>query len=433
MESPKPKFKTNPRRLLWWISGVDADLLENHPSDWSRFSMIGFSSLLSALTGAIAFVQAMSNILFLPYAIVLGLIWGAIIVTMNRVISISESSRNGNQKALKIGIRAILALTIATIISIPFQLFLFQQQIGDSGSLFDKLVLLEKLKGEHFIIAVTSYLITFLFFTIELLPLIVNILTPKSLYQLTMETEREINYLQNQAKISRYISVSEELSSGKKKKEEIPLEGFEFYIDYKSLTLSDLNQLFSTINDLYASVFAIENFSEMYEIVPFSEMYRFEEYLRSHPEDTLLIHSIETGNSITFKLTTGWKPKVDLIDGDFVISLPKGSIALLITGFIITKVFDYGISSYKGILEIEKLQKEIKVMDNKALEEEMEAFNKKVENAPRDMQESFNRDLMRFYGMTLGNSNFAKTAITPDSTILQKLESGKYVLGGTRN
>jgi hypothetical protein len=206
----------------------------------------------------------------------------------------------------------------------------------------------------------------------------------------------------------------------REKQDVIPYGGFEFYIDYKSLLLNDINLIFSTLNDLYNVIYKINGVDVNNHL--FNSLdYNMNEIFKTHPEDVLCIHSMETGNSVTFKISTGWKPKVELINGDFIVSLPKGSLALFIAGFLIVKMFDYGVSSYKQILEIQKLEKENKALDNKALNENLNTFNVKYESVPIEVKNDFQKELGKFYKLTIGNSNFIHTKITQDKLFIEKI------------
>jgi hypothetical protein len=181
---------------------------------------------------------------------------------------------------------------------------------------------------------------------------------------------------------------------------------------------------------LYNAIYRIENFNTKKSLISPRSGYNLEDVFRSHPEDILHIHSIETGNSITFKISTGWKPKVELIKGDFVISLPKGSLALLLTGFLITTVFDYSVSGYKEILEIQKLKKENKILDNQLLKEQLDIFNSKLKDSTPEMQDQFQDELFKFYRLTLANSNFTEVKITQDTLIMEKMQNGNLSIEG---
>ena len=188
-----------------------------------------------------------------------------------------------------------------------------------------------------------------------------------------------------------------------------------------------MNSLFATLNNIYSAVYQIESFNKN-TILSKQPFYNINEILKSHPEDVLSIHSIETGNSVTFKISTGWKPNVELIKGDFIITLPKGSLALLITGYLITNIFDYGISNYKQILEVQKLEKENKILENQLFKEQLSLFNSKLKDSSDEVKEKFQFELFKFYELTLANSNFIETKITQDTLIMEKMEQGKLII-----
>ena len=452
------------QRILWWCSGANISLLSECKSDWQKFYTIGLSVISSGFIAALSFI-VVGDILFknIYLTLILGIISGAIIFNLNRFIA---STFPTQKKAIKnlvfILPRILLAVNISLTISFPLQLILFKDtielklQTGNLGlthNFLDKVTAFNELRSDNTSITIISWLLNLLFLALEIMPILVIWLSPKGAYEKLLEFNEdferqqvEVNKKLEQEKLelSEYygrkqnelfeIEKLEILKNNLEKRIRrrealtvIPFGGFEFYIDYKTLPLNDMNSLFATLNNIYSAVYQIESFNKN-TILSKQPFYNINEILKSHPEDVLSIHSIETGNSVTFKISTGWKPNVELIKGDFIITLPKGSLALLITGYLITNIFDYGISNYKQILEVQKLEKENKILENQLFKEQLSLFNSKLKDSSDEVKEKFQFELFKFYELTLANSNFIETKITQDTLIMEKMEQGKLII-----
>lgn len=135
---------TNPKdisfftRTLWWIAGATPEILEKYPSEYAKFSAIGMTI---AMTCIVAFVSGMSAAWYFSSSIVaafcFGLFWALLIFCIDRalVVTMKKSTKpmSGTQKlleSLKIIVpRAVLAILVALLMSIPLELIVFEDLI----------------------------------------------------------------------------------------------------------------------------------------------------------------------------------------------------------------------------------------------------------------------------------------------------------------
>jgi hypothetical protein len=123
------------RKLLWWCAGADLRLLEKSTyNDKQRFLSIGatviISSILSAFSAYYAFKSITGNEVS---SIVLGLMWGILITSLNRLnfAAISSRDKSFNSRIMMLAPRLVLSILIAITLSFPFQLKLFENSINN--------------------------------------------------------------------------------------------------------------------------------------------------------------------------------------------------------------------------------------------------------------------------------------------------------------
>jgi Domain of unknown function (DUF4407) len=120
-------------RLLWWIAGADADLLEqSHASDRMKYSVIGISVLLTTvaaiLSGSYAFHTIFKNSII---SLILGIFWGLFIFNMDRLILLTtHKEKKIRWQQICTGIsRFMVAFLIAVVIAKPLELKFFEETI----------------------------------------------------------------------------------------------------------------------------------------------------------------------------------------------------------------------------------------------------------------------------------------------------------------
>lgn len=408
------------QQILWKIAGADIDILSKSSSDWQRFTMLGLLILSISILGSISIsivIDIICNNNLITF--VLGMFWGIIILLINRSITLSVISTVSTiSKIFAVIVRILFSAVISLTISIPLLLIVFNDLISQKSQLPDfygKIIAFQEIMNEDTRVQIMSFLIIILIFLLELCPLVFLWTMQEGVYEKIMRENRYVEmeeaHLRNKEKLEIAITKSQKRENLKR----MPFGGFELYIDYKRLQVNDVNLLLGSLSGLYNAIYKIQSSS--------NNKFVNEEIFKSYPEDTFLIHSIETGNSITIKVTTGWKPKLEVIESDLVISLPKGAVALLLTGYLISKIFDYGISNYKEILEIEKMR-----MENKILENELKSFDSKLDESDPHLKETFYYEIHNFYNLTISNTNYNQLKLIQDTAITKKMEKEELII-----
>src|SRR5689334_16545504 len=113
-------------------AGARPDLLEAAPGSRSRFVALG-GVLLS--TGGLALLSAafavhMSLGVWWPFALVLGLFWGVVIVNLDRMLVVGMAHDASVKRNLLMAVpRVALALILGTVIATPLTLQVFHREI----------------------------------------------------------------------------------------------------------------------------------------------------------------------------------------------------------------------------------------------------------------------------------------------------------------
>ncbi len=121
--------------LCWLFSGAEISLLKECPTDFNRQASIGFTILMTCLFGGLAGGFAASKFsggALLP-TLVFGIVWAALIFSIDRSMVVTLK-KNPEQKKQAFWIpfvaRAVLAGLLAFMISIPLEIYIFQDEIG---------------------------------------------------------------------------------------------------------------------------------------------------------------------------------------------------------------------------------------------------------------------------------------------------------------
>lgn len=376
--------------------------------------------------------EAFNHSLTWPLAIGIGAFFGTLTLTVNQLLLSTHREQLTSKTPLRL-LTIIFTLSLAFLVATTINLIIFRSAIEAEllvlkptlgQGILGRIDALSKISSTT---ASVKFLIILVYVTVALLqflPLLIIWRTPLSNYEKAVEaySNSELEKLQTAVKDITNSNKETTMTQGVEK---MPFGGFEIYIDYKRLPVTELKTLFASLSNLYNITYTIAiAHPQLKELFYFN----VDEIFKAHPEDVLCFHAIETGNSITFQVTTGWKPKFDVEEGNFVVSLPKGALSLFIIGYIIMKMFDYGTSSYKQILEIEKLKKENKILDSQIMENELNRFNLKLNASPEVVRENFQSELANFYELTLRNKNFTHTVVKPDSALLQSIKEGKIAI-----
>jgi hypothetical protein len=120
------------RRFLIWLSGAQADVIAEAPTDRGRYAGIGFAILFTSSMAALSATFALHTALKtpLPLAILFGVLWGAAIMGLDRwlVLTIQRQERR-IQVLLPALPRVVLAVLFGAVISTPLVLQIFHPEI----------------------------------------------------------------------------------------------------------------------------------------------------------------------------------------------------------------------------------------------------------------------------------------------------------------
>lgn len=127
-------------RTLWWIAGASPEILEKYPSEYAKFSAIGMTI---SMTCVVAFVSGMAAAWYFSSSVLASIAFGffwallifcidrALVVTMKKSIH-SKTFKEKLIEALKIIVpRAVLAVLVALLMSIPLELIVFEDIINE--------------------------------------------------------------------------------------------------------------------------------------------------------------------------------------------------------------------------------------------------------------------------------------------------------------
>jgi len=131
----KQIFKTI-EKVFIWASGADTDILNQVPTEKSKYFGIGgtivFTSLMAAFAGGYAFQTAFKNPIL---SVFFGLFWGALIFNLDRYIVSTFGVGDGKktisrQELLEAFPRILMAMLLGFVIAIPLELKLFEKEIN---------------------------------------------------------------------------------------------------------------------------------------------------------------------------------------------------------------------------------------------------------------------------------------------------------------
>ncbi|MDW3193406.1 MAG: DUF4407 domain-containing protein [Cytophagales bacterium] len=119
------------KTFLWQCAGVHRPVLENCPSESSKYAGIGatilFTGIFAALAGGYALYTVFDNYFV---AAIFGLLWGLMIFNLDRFI-VSSMRKNGNTQRewLMAAPRLVLAIIISIVIAKPLELKIFEKEV----------------------------------------------------------------------------------------------------------------------------------------------------------------------------------------------------------------------------------------------------------------------------------------------------------------
>lgn len=134
------------RNFFWLCSGANRKILEDTPTEASKYVGIGatvfFTGIFAMLAGFYAFYSVFQN---LWVAWIAGLVWGAMIFNLDRYIVSSMRKSNSSAQEFKMALpRIILAIMIAIVISKPLEMRIFDKEIEAEITLMEQEFEIEK-------------------------------------------------------------------------------------------------------------------------------------------------------------------------------------------------------------------------------------------------------------------------------------------------
>ena len=123
-------------RAFYWSSGADLDILDQVPTEKSKYFGIGgtiiFTALMASFAGGYAFFTAFKD----PHlSIFFGLFWGALIFNLDRYIVSTFGVGDGKktisrQEFAEAAPRIVMAVVLGFVIATPLELKLFEREIN---------------------------------------------------------------------------------------------------------------------------------------------------------------------------------------------------------------------------------------------------------------------------------------------------------------
>lgn len=129
MNNDGQQISTRTQRVFWWFAGADIRLLEKCQGEWHRFTAIGVFVLIVGMLATVSGTFFLTEALAVPgyLAIFGGLFWGAVIVSVDRVLL--THFEKGKGQLLRAIPRIALAVAIALVINHPLLLKMFEGEI----------------------------------------------------------------------------------------------------------------------------------------------------------------------------------------------------------------------------------------------------------------------------------------------------------------
>lgn len=123
-------------KFFWWVSGAKVKILEELPTEHSKYTGIGgtifFTALMATFAGGYAINTAFKS---LPLSIFFGVFWGSLIFNLDRYIVSSFGVGDGKrtiskQELIEASPRIIMAIILGFVIATPLELKLFEKEIN---------------------------------------------------------------------------------------------------------------------------------------------------------------------------------------------------------------------------------------------------------------------------------------------------------------
>jgi hypothetical protein len=185
----------------------------------------------------------------------------------------------------------------------------------------------------------------------------------------------------------------------------LPPAMIELFVKYQVMELAHLEELLGALSRLYKIIYGVSQMSlEDLEEIPAEEfMQRVQGIIRGNPEDRLLVATISTSESIKLRCKTGWAPSFSVEDGDVTVAVPKGMLALIVSGGLLAGGVKFGLGVVKDYTEIIKTQEEIQdIRDTRRKErEQADELKKKLDQSPPKIKGMLESELNTVLDLTV--------------------------------
>jgi hypothetical protein len=117
---------------LAWLGGADLETLRKSPRDRGRFVQMGCVLLTTSGIAGLSMTFAIHNTMHLPVAIAMiyGILWGLVILNLDRFLVISMGSTRDMKRLIGIVIpRLLMAVVVSLVVSTPITLEIFHNDI----------------------------------------------------------------------------------------------------------------------------------------------------------------------------------------------------------------------------------------------------------------------------------------------------------------
>ena len=153
----------------------------------------------------------------------------------------------------------------------------------------------------------------------------------------------------------------------------------DIYFKYNILEVNKLVEILWNIESLYSKVLSITSPVYVYKEKPF--------------RNYLEVSSINTGDSIRFKLKEGWKPEFNVESGDLAIGIPKNLGVPAIVLYLLLIGIDKTLQIYNHSLDAQIKKIELKLKENELSNKMLKT---KEEMGIRSIQLQVNKTIKTF-------------------------------------
>jgi hypothetical protein len=118
--------------FLAWLGGADLEILRKSPRDRGRFVQMGCVLLTTSGIAGLSMTFAIHNAMHLPVpiAMIYGIVWGLVILNLDRFLVISMESTRDVKRLIGIAIpRLLMAVVVSLVVSTPITLEIFHNDI----------------------------------------------------------------------------------------------------------------------------------------------------------------------------------------------------------------------------------------------------------------------------------------------------------------